>query len=69
MLILGIINGGLGLKLAASSPAYSQGGTIAYSVIAGLAGVVLLSAIVFAWRASSGKAESQVPSSQAVNDG
>ncbi|KAK0623972.1 hypothetical protein B0T14DRAFT_406985, partial [Immersiella caudata] len=39
LLLLGIINGGLGLQLAKESPAYSEPGMIVYSILAGLAGV------------------------------
>ena len=53
LVLLGMINGGLGLKLAANS----TGGMIAYGVIAGVIGVTYL-----VWRDSSGRKLSQEPS-------
>ncbi|EFY94379.1 eukaryotic cytochrome b561 domain protein [Metarhizium robertsii] len=53
LLILGIINGGLGLQLASDSPAYSRAGEIAYSVVAGVAGLMLLAIMAFTFRQSS----------------
>ncbi|KAK0653133.1 hypothetical protein B0T16DRAFT_444171 [Cercophora newfieldiana] len=46
LILLGIINGGLGLQLASGSPVYSKAGMIAYSVLAGLSGLSLLVIIV-----------------------
>jgi len=48
LLLLGILNGGLGLQLASGSPAYSRAGMIAYSVLAAVAGLALLGLIVHA---------------------
>lgn len=53
LLILGIINGGLGLQLASDSPAYSRAGEIAYSVVAGVAGLMLLAIMAFTFRQHS----------------
>jgi hypothetical protein len=55
LLLLGIINGGVGLKLAADTPAHSNAGTIAYSVLAGVAGVGLLALIVFVTMRKNGE--------------
>ena len=65
LLILGIINGGLGLQLASDSPAYSRAGEIAYSVVAGVGGLILLAIIAFTFRQSSkvAKTEREVTSS------
>lgn len=50
---LGIINGGLGLKLADSMGMSSKGGIIAYSVIAGVVGVAWIAATVIGERRRS----------------
>lgn len=46
LILLGIINGGLGLQLASGSPAYSRAGMIVYSVLAALVGSLLMIIIV-----------------------
>lgn len=46
-MILGIVAGGSGLALARDTPAYSKAGTIAYAVLAGIAGAALLG--LFTW--------------------
>jgi len=38
LIVFGIINGGLGLRLARDTPAYSMAGTIVYAVFAGVFG-------------------------------
>ncbi|KAK3312690.1 integral membrane protein [Apodospora peruviana] len=47
LLLLGIVNGGLGLQLALGSPEYSEVGLIVYSVLAGVAGLLLLGLIAY----------------------
>ncbi|KAK5659321.1 hypothetical protein OQA88_1414 [Cercophora sp. LCS_1] len=61
LIILGIINGGLGLQLASESPAYSQAGMVVYFVLAGIAGVSLISLVVYVMqgRCGGGKAEAE----------
>lgn len=49
LMIIGIVNGGLGLKLASSSRAF----IIAYSVIAGLAAILYLGAAIVGERRRS----------------
>jgi len=46
LILVGIINGGLGLKLASDTPAYSRAGTIAYSVLAGVMGTLLVAMVI-----------------------
>ncbi|PKS13191.1 hypothetical protein jhhlp_000536 [Lomentospora prolificans] len=64
LILLGIINGGLGLQLARSSPAYSKPGLIVYSVLAGLVGLALLG--LFFW---VGKSKRHHGSDKAVTEG
>jgi low temperature requirement protein LtrA len=45
LILLGIINGGLGLKLASDTPAHSLAGVIVYSILAGVVGLMLLGLI------------------------
>jgi len=47
LLLIGILNGGLGLQLASGSLAYSRAGMITYSVLAEVAGLALLGLIVY----------------------
>lgn len=46
LVLLGILNGWLGLQLASGSPAYSRSGMIVYSVLAALAALALLLIII-----------------------
>lgn len=46
LILLGIVNGGLGLKLSSDSPAYSRAGTIVYSVLAGIMGAVVIGLVI-----------------------
>lgn len=55
LIILGMINGGLGLQLATDGPAYKTAGMIAYAVIAGISGVAFLSAIAVSTMRKTGK--------------
>lgn len=60
LIFLGIVNGGLGLYLASDTPAYSRAGTIAYSVLAGTSGTVLLALVLYTLadaRGEKGEAE------------
>lgn len=47
LIFLGIINGGLGLRLARDTPAYSMAGTIVYAVFAGVFGGFFFSLVVY----------------------
>jgi len=46
LILLGIMNGGLGLQLASGSPTYSRAGMIVYSVLATLSGFPLVVIVV-----------------------
>lgn len=60
MIILAIVNGGLGLSLAANT----HGGEIAYGVVAGVIGVVYIAAVVIvAGRAQRDKQREKAGSS------
>ena len=48
LIILGMVNGGLGLHLASDGQAYSKAGMIAYAVLAGISGITFLSVAAFA---------------------
>lgn len=50
LILLGIVNGGLGLHLSRGTPAYSKAGTIAYSVLAGVVGLALVGLMVWVER-------------------
>ena len=59
LILLGMINGGLGLKLAANS----TGGMIAYGVVAGVIGVTYLVVVVgFEWKKAKSGANQASPS-------
>ncbi|KAK2760332.1 hypothetical protein FQN54_002400 [Arachnomyces sp. PD_36] len=63
LIILGMINGGLGLKLAANSKA----GNIAYGVVAGVIGVLYLASIgLFETKSSKAKRDGKMESSIAM---
>lgn len=47
LIFLGIINGGLGLRLARDTPAYSMAGTIVYAVFAGVFGGFFFGLVVY----------------------
>lgn len=49
IIVLGIVNGGLGLQLAQRTRAFapSSGAVIAYSVVAGVIGLIYLASIIF----------------------
>ena len=46
LILLGIVNGGFGLKLSSDSPAYSRAGTISYSVLAGIMAAVVIGLVI-----------------------
>jgi len=61
LILLGIINGGLGLQLASGSPAYSRAGMIVYAVLAALAGFLLVVLIATSFRPAGKARKVEVP--------
>jgi hypothetical protein len=59
LILLGLINGWLGLQLASGSPAYSHAAMVVYSVLAALAAFALLVVILVAsfWKGGQEKGE------------
>lgn len=69
LIILGMINGGLGLQLASDGPAYKMAGMISYAVIAGISGVGFLSVIAVSTGRKTGKSAEELvhtPAREAV---
>jgi hypothetical protein len=47
LVLLGIVNGGLGLGLASGGVAYSEAGMIIYTICSGFAGLVLVALMAY----------------------
>lgn len=59
LVVLGITNGGIGFSLASGGVAYSHVGMIIYATFASVAGLVMISLVLYTTLSSKGKKEQE----------